>query len=63
MTPESAPTVRPSLLTRFLGAIEKVGNALPHPAALFAILAGMVIFLSWLLSELARPFYTPRTVR
>ncbi len=43
---------RPSLLTRFLGTVEKVGNALPHPATLFAILAGMVIFFSWLLSEL-----------
>ena len=38
-------------MTRFLGFIEKTGNALPHPATLFAILAGLVVFLSWLLSE------------
>jgi aminobenzoyl-glutamate transport protein len=34
------------LLARFLGIIEKVGNALPHPATLFAIFAGAVIVLS-----------------
>ncbi len=43
---------RPSLLSRFLGAIERIGNALPHPATLFAGLGGLVVFLSWLLSEL-----------
>ena len=30
----------------FLAAVERGGNALPHPATLFAILAGMVILLS-----------------
>jgi aminobenzoyl-glutamate transport protein len=49
-TPAAPP--RPSALSRFLGAIERVGNALPHPATLFAILAGGVVVLSWLLSEL-----------
>jgi len=39
---------------------EKVGNALPHPATLFAILAGMVIFLSWLLSELGATVLHPK---
>jgi len=43
---------RPSLLSRFLGAIETVGNALPHPATLFAGLGALVVILSWLLSEL-----------
>jgi len=52
MTPNSAPAPRNSILPRILGAVEKVGNALPHPATLFAILAASVIFLSWLLSEL-----------
>ena len=60
MTPESAPAARPSLLTRFLGAIERVGNALPHPATLFAILAGMVIFFSWLLSQLGATAVHPK---
>jgi len=54
-------TVRPtSLMTRFLGSIEKVGNALPHPATLFAILAGLVVFLSWLLSELGMTALHPK---
>ncbi|MEN8008659.1 MAG: AbgT family transporter, partial [Candidatus Krumholzibacteriota bacterium] len=45
-------STRAPFLPRALGAIEKVGNALPHPATLFAILAASVVFLSWLLSEL-----------
>ena len=39
-----------SLLDRFLNIIEKAGNALPHPATLFAILAGLVILISWIVS-------------
>ena len=56
----TSTSVRPSLLTRFLGAIERVGNALPHPATLFAILAGLVIFFSWLLSELGVTVVHPK---
>ena len=33
-------------LTRFLGVVERMGNALPHPAILFLILAFVVIALS-----------------
>jgi aminobenzoyl-glutamate transport protein len=43
---------RNSLLSRFLTAIERLGNALPHPATLFAILAFGLILLSWLFSKL-----------
>jgi len=32
--------------------VETLGNALPHPATLFAMFAGSVVLLSWLLSEL-----------
>ena len=32
--------------------IERIGNALPHPATLFALLAAMLVLLSWLLSKL-----------
>ncbi len=46
---------RPSLLSRFLGAVESVGNALPHPATLFAALGAVVVVASWLLSELESP--------
>lgn len=39
-------------LQKFLTGIEVVGNKLPHPATLFALLAALVILLSWLLSSL-----------
>ncbi len=52
MTPELVPNARNTILSRFLSAIERVGNALPHPATLFAMFAGSIILLSWLLSEL-----------
>ncbi len=31
--------------------VEKIGNALPHPATLFAIFAGLAIILSWVASQ------------
>ncbi|MBK9148185.1 MAG: AbgT family transporter [Flavobacteriales bacterium] len=33
---------------RFLAIIERAGNALPHPATLFAILALAVVLISWI---------------
>ena len=60
MTGRSAASPRDTLMTRFGGSIEKVGNALPHPATLFAILAGLVVFLSWLLSELGMTAVHPK---
>ena len=36
------------LLKKGLDFIEIVGNKLPHPATLFAILAGLVVLVSWL---------------
>ncbi len=38
-----------SFFQRFLDRVERVGNALPHPATLFLLLCGAVILLSWLL--------------
>jgi aminobenzoyl-glutamate transport protein len=46
MNPPAA-AARPTLFQRFLAGIERVGNALPHPATLFLILAGLVVLLSW----------------
>ncbi|PNL17582.1 Aminobenzoyl-glutamate transport protein [Micrococcus lylae] len=37
---------------RALDFVEKAGNALPHPATLFAALAVLVVLLSWLFSTL-----------
>jgi aminobenzoyl-glutamate transport protein len=39
-----------SLVNRFLSVVERLGNALPHPATLFAAFAGLIILLSGLLS-------------
>ena len=39
-----------SLIDRFLYSVEKVGNALPHPATLFALFAFSVVILSWIIS-------------
>jgi len=47
-----AAVPRRNLLSRVLFAIERIGNALPHPATLFAAFAAMLVLLSWLLSEL-----------
>jgi aminobenzoyl-glutamate transport protein len=38
----------PSAIDRFLAVVERAGNALPHPATLFAILAGATILGSGL---------------
>ncbi len=54
---KSAP--RTSILSRFLTAIERVGNALPHPATLFAIFAFGLILLSWLFSKLGLEAVNP----
>lgn len=36
---------------KFLHYVEKVGNALPHPATLFAIFAVLALILSWVASQ------------
>src|SRR5699024_6278546 len=43
---------RRGVLQRSLDLIEDVGNKLPHPATLFAILAVLVVLVSWLLHRL-----------
>lgn len=46
-----APKKR-SLFLRILDRIEVIGNALPHPATIFAMLAATVVLVSWLTSAL-----------
>lgn len=41
----------PKLITRFLEIVERVGNALPHPATLFALFAMGVVVLSWIAAQ------------
>ncbi len=40
-------TQRRSAVNIFLNFVEKIGNALPHPATLFALFALLVIVMSW----------------
>ncbi|MCW5555525.1 MAG: AbgT family transporter [Verrucomicrobiae bacterium] len=42
----------PSRLQRWLNVIERAGNALPHPATLFAGLAVLVVVLSWVFNTM-----------
>lgn len=39
-----------SILDKFLSLVEKIGNALPHPATLFFLFAVLVVFISWIAS-------------
>lgn len=39
-----------SLVDRFLGSVERIGNLLPHPATLFAGFALLVVLASWVAS-------------
>ncbi|GAB3052607.1 AbgT family transporter [Sediminivirga luteola] len=50
--PNPEPKPRGGVLQRFLDGIEFLGNKLPHPATLFALLAALVVLLSALLSGL-----------
>lgn len=52
---------RVKLLDKFLTIIEKVGNALPHPATLFAIFAVAIIFISGIVSALNLEVIHPAT--
>lgn len=49
---ENAPRPKRRSFHRFLNGVEAVGNKLPHPVTLFAILAALVLVLSWLLAAL-----------
>jgi aminobenzoyl-glutamate transport protein len=56
------PNDRPeSLTSRVLAVIERAGNALPHPATLFAIMAVLVIVLSWVAVRLGLTATHPGT--
>ena len=52
---------RSSYFQRTLDRIERVGNALPHPATLFLILCAIVIGLSWIISMLGLQVPHPTT--
>lgn len=54
-------TARPGLVARALGAVERIGNALPDPAVLFIALLVITWALSLLLSFVAFDVVDPRT--
>lgn len=54
-------TAKISRVDRFLGVVERLGNALPHPATLFAILAFVVLLLSSLFSYMNLSVIHPGT--
>jgi aminobenzoyl-glutamate transport protein len=59
--PQPQPEARSSAMDRFLNIVERGGNALPHPATLFAILAVLVIVLSWVTSQFSMSVEHPTT--
>lgn len=59
---EQDPTPpREPFMTRALGGIERVGNALPHPGTLFALMALAVIILSWVAAQMQVSVIHPGT--
>lgn len=66
MSKEQKPKARENSkeeMSGFLRWIEKVGNALPHPAMLFVILSGIIIVVSALAAKFGQPvtFYDARS--
>ena len=57
----SVTPARSSLFQRFLNLIERIGNILPNPSTLFALLAGVVVLLSGWLSALGVAVTHPAT--
>ncbi|MDP2136251.1 MAG: AbgT family transporter [Candidatus Didemnitutus sp.] len=50
-----------TLFQRFLSVIERVGNTLPNPSTLFALLAGVVVLCSWVFSRMGVQVVHPAT--
>jgi aminobenzoyl-glutamate transport protein len=53
-------STKPTLVSRFLSTIERLGNGLPHPATLFASFSLAIILLSWLTSLLGLDAINPK---
>lgn len=58
--PAKAPKERRNTFTRFLDGVEWLGNLLPHPVTLFAILALGIVFLSGLFGAIGLAVEDPR---
>jgi aminobenzoyl-glutamate transport protein len=53
----------PSWFQRGLDRVERIGNALPHPASFFVIMGALVILLSWAVDRLGIQVIHPGTGR
>lgn len=62
MTDSPPPAPRRNAFTRFLDGVEWLGNLLPHPVTLFAILAVGIVILSGILGGLGLAVEDPRPV-
>ncbi len=62
MTDSPPPAARRNAFTRFLDGVEWLGNLLPHPVTLFAILAVGIVVLSGVLGGLGLAVEDPRPV-
>lgn len=60
-SPSRSATPPPSTLFRLLDLVERVGNRLPDPAALFVVLLAVVVASSWLLSGSTFSLVDPRS--
>lgn len=56
----SPPIQKRGAFTRFLDTVEWLGNLLPHPVTLFAILSLVILLLSWVLSLFGVSVLDPR---
>ncbi|RQO57928.1 aminobenzoyl-glutamate transporter [Paucibacter sp. KBW04] len=61
MTTQATSNAPPGALARVLNAIERVGNKLPDPAILFALLLAVVALASWAMSSMQFSEIDPRT--
>jgi aminobenzoyl-glutamate transport protein len=61
MAVETSAPAAPSGFSRFLSLVERGGNALPHPATLFAIMAALVLIASAVASALGVSAVHPGT--
>ena len=59
--PQPADPTPPTFVARILNWVERVGNKLPDPAMLFALLLALVWVLSWLLSNFQFAAINPAT--
>lgn len=61
MSPPQLPAAKSTWFQGFLTVIERVGNLLPNPSTLFALLALLVVLLSWMFNQMGVSIIHPAT--